>query len=116
MVRSGKENTSTVLHTHLKSGNRVIQTVEPIAEKKNWAAATSNNPDLLSRNDDRTVRHRSKILCWGACVRFGCNRGDTSFGMGGPSPLAGKSESDETRVTELETRRAEAMTEGWESL
>jgi hypothetical protein len=70
----------------------------PIAEKKNCEAATSNNPELSFRNDDSAVRHRSEIVCWCVCVRLGFNRGNTSSGMGGPSPLAGESESDEIRV------------------
>ena len=68
-----------------------------MAEKKNWAAATSNNPALFSRNDDRAVFH---------CVRLDLSSADASFGMG---VSASTSESgDETRATELFTGRAVA--------
>src|SRR6266702_2245135 len=85
----GGRSLSSKLLSHL--------TAKPIAEKKNWEAATSNNPKLSSRNDDRVARHRSEMVCRCACVRLGFSRGDTSSGTDGPSPLAGKSEPrDET--------------------
>lgn len=71
-----------------------------MAEKKNWAAATSNNPALFSRNDDRAALH---------CVRLNLSSGDASLGVGAS---AGTSESgDENRATGLYTGRAVAMME-----
>jgi len=66
-----------------------------IAEKNIWEAATSNSPVLSSKNEDSAENHDPEIVGWCACAWLGVNRGDVSSGIGGPSPLAGKSELDD---------------------
>lgn len=58
-------------------------TVAFIAETKNSAATTRNNPELSSKNDDRADFHRFEMVCRGACL--GRSNGDVSSGMSAPS-------------------------------
>jgi len=67
-----------------------------VAEKKNWEAATNNNPKLSSKNDDRAEFHHSEIVRRGVCL--GCSSGDASSGIDARSPPAGNSESGDNNA------------------
>jgi hypothetical protein len=56
-----------------------------IAEKKNWEAATNNNPELSSKKEF----HHAKWVRRG--VFLGGSSGDVSSGIYARSPLAGSS-------------------------
>jgi hypothetical protein len=58
-----------------------------IAEKKNWEAATNNNPKLSLKKEF----HQAKTVRRGVCL---CgSSGDASSGIYARSPLEGNSES-----------------------
>ena len=61
-----------------------------IAEKNIWAAATSNNPALSSKNDDSAECHDPEIAGWCTYACLGVKRGDVSSGIGGSPPLTGE--------------------------
>jgi hypothetical protein len=85
-----------------------------IAEANSWEAATSSSPALSSKKDDNAER-RGPVGCKCASLVF-INRGDVSSGIGGPSPLAGKSELHEENVVAVGMERVDIITEGYGEL
>jgi hypothetical protein len=85
-----------------------------IKEKKNWEAATSNNPVLLPMNEDAdnlAKCHLSERFRLVPCACLGCSSGDVSSRGGRPS--RGNSESEEydtARVSMISTKRTVAIT------